>query len=70
MVTKSLSLDVRDKNIIAMVIHPGWVKTDMGGSNAPLSIEDSVRGMIKVMANLNEGDSGKFLRFNGDELPW
>ena len=70
MVTKSLSVDVRDRNIIAMVIHPGWVKTDMGGDNAPLSIKDSVRGMIKVIANLKEGDSGKFLRYNGDVLPW
>jgi NAD(P)-dependent dehydrogenase (short-subunit alcohol dehydrogenase family) len=70
MVTKSLSLDLRSKNILAMVIHPGWVKTDMGGSNAPLSIEDSVRGMIKVIANLSDGDSGKFLRYNGEELPW
>jgi NAD(P)-dependent dehydrogenase (short-subunit alcohol dehydrogenase family) len=70
MVTKSLSKDLESRNILAMVIHPGWVQTDMGGSHAPLSIVDSVRGMVNVIANLNESQNGKFLRYNGDELPW
>jgi len=70
MVTKSLSLDLIDKNIVSVVLHPGWVKTDMGGRHATLSIEDSVRGMVQVISSLEKSQNGKFLRYNGDVLPW
>jgi NAD(P)-dependent dehydrogenase (short-subunit alcohol dehydrogenase family) len=69
-VMKSLSVDWRDDRIIAAVLDPGWVKTDMGGTNAPTSPEQSVAGMRKVIAGLTIADSGKFLRWNGGERPW
>jgi hypothetical protein len=51
-------------------MHPGWVRTDMGGSNARLSVGESVTGMVDVIADLTPADSGRFLSYDGDELPW
>ena len=59
-----------DDGVIVVSIHPGWVQTDMGGSNARLSTEESVRGMRDVLANLSREDSGRFLTYDGRELPW
>jgi NAD(P)-dependent dehydrogenase (short-subunit alcohol dehydrogenase family) len=69
-VMKSLSIDWRGDGIIAVVFDPGWVRTDMGGKNAPLLPEESVSGMRKVIAHLKLSDSGNFLNRNGEERPW
>jgi NAD(P)-dependent dehydrogenase (short-subunit alcohol dehydrogenase family) len=70
MVIKSLALDLSAKGINAIALHPGWVKTDMGGPNAMLSTMQSVSGMRKVITNLTPADSGKFFDFEGHVLPW
>jgi NAD(P)-dependent dehydrogenase (short-subunit alcohol dehydrogenase family) len=57
-------------NITTLQMHPGWVKTDMGGAQAPTEREDSVRGMIDVIKGATIKDSGRFLDFRGKELPW
>ncbi|EIW54618.1 dehydrogenase [Trametes versicolor FP-101664 SS1] len=49
---------------------PGWVQTDMGGEKAALKPEESVAGIIKVITNATTADSGKYLRHNGEEIPW
>jgi NAD(P)-dependent dehydrogenase (short-subunit alcohol dehydrogenase family) len=67
---KSLSIDLKGRGLTAVVLHPGWVKTDMGGSNAPLLPADSIRGMREVLEKLTGDDSGKFLSYEGAELPW
>jgi hypothetical protein len=68
MFNKSFALERRD--LISIVIHPGWVKTEMGGSNAPTSVQDSVAGMLSVIKKTTATDSGRFYDFEGDELPW
>lgn len=70
MVTKSLSIDLAPQGILISLLHPGWVKTDMGGSNALISVEQSVTGMRKVIEKLNPANSGKFYAFDGQEIPW
>lgn len=55
---------------IAIVLHPGWVRTDMGGAAAPLSVEESVRGMRQVIARLTPADHGRFWTWEGREHPW
>lgn len=55
---------------ICIVLHPGWVKTRMGGPEAPMSVENSVKGLIRVMDGAQISDTGKFLNFQGKELPW
>lgn len=69
-VTKSLSIDLAPRGISACVIHPGWVKTDMGGQNAPLEAPESVSSMRRVIERAHQGGSGKFFDYDGEELPW
>ena len=67
-VWRSFALD--NKGLIATVLHPGWVRTDMGGASAPVSPEQSVTGLRRVIAGLTTKKSGSFFAFDGEELPW
>ena len=69
-VMKSMANDLASRGIIAIPMHPGWVRTDMGGPKAPLSPEESAAGMRGVIAGLTLADSGRFLQWDGQELPW
>jgi NAD(P)-dependent dehydrogenase (short-subunit alcohol dehydrogenase family) len=69
-VFKSLAVDLKPRGITSVVLHPGWVKTDMGGPNAPLEAPESVRGMRAVLAKLTISDTGRFLDYQGREMPW
>ena len=69
-VMHGLSLAWKSDGITVTVIHPGWVKTDMGGKNAALEPHESIAGMRSVIAKLTPGDSGKFLDYTGRGLPW
>lgn len=70
MVVKSLAIDLKPAGIKAVVLNPGWVKTDMGGPNATISVEQSVTGMRRVIGSLTMTDSGKFFDYDGREIPW
>lgn len=65
-----LSKDLAARGIICVALHPGWVQTDMGGSSATLTIDQSVPSMIKVVEALKPGDNGRFVAFDGSGLPW
>ena len=67
---RSLAIDLKDDAIPILLLHPGWVKTDMGGSSAPLEIEESVRGMITQIRNLDMSTTGSFVEWNGAVIPW
>lgn len=67
-VLKSLSLDAR--HAICVALHPGWVRTDMGGSTADLSPQQSVTGMRRVIADVTRQDNGQFRNYDGALLPW
>jgi NAD(P)-dependent dehydrogenase (short-subunit alcohol dehydrogenase family) len=56
--------------VIAVLLHPGWVRTDMGGAGATLSPEESVTGMRQVIAGLGKSDSGRFYGHDGHPIPW
>jgi NAD(P)-dependent dehydrogenase (short-subunit alcohol dehydrogenase family) len=70
MVAKGFSVLLRPRGIIVVALHPGWVRTDMGGEAAPLAPEESVRGLRKLIAGLKPEDSGKFLSHEGLTIPW
>jgi NAD(P)-dependent dehydrogenase (short-subunit alcohol dehydrogenase family) len=70
MMSKSLAVDLRREQIISVVINPGWVQTDMGGPNAPTTVEDSVRGILRETDAATLADSGEFLNWKGGRLPW
>jgi len=55
---------------VSVVIHPGWVRTDMGGHGAPLSVSESASGIKRVMDGLVPEDNGKFLTWDGRIHPW
>jgi len=58
------------RGCLAIVMHPGWVRTDMGGAGAPVSVAESVRGMRQVIARLTPQDHGRFFTWEGREHPW
>lgn len=70
MAWRNLALDVGRRGVIAAVLHPGWVKTRMGGSSAPLEPEDSIAGMRRVIEGLKADDSGAFFSYDGGRIPW
>eukprot|EP00096_Caligus_rogercresseyi_P003988 TRINITY_DN1809_c0_g1_i5.p1 TRINITY_DN1809_c0_g1~~TRINITY_DN1809_c0_g1_i5.p1 ORF type:complete len:248 (-),score=81.99 TRINITY_DN1809_c0_g1_i5:40-783(-) len=70
MAMKNMSIDLKKDGILVMAMHPGWVKTDMGGSNAMISVEECVSNMVKTIAQLGEKDHGAFLRYNNTSVSW
>jgi NAD(P)-dependent dehydrogenase (short-subunit alcohol dehydrogenase family) len=70
MIAKGVANDLKSRGIIAVTLHPGWVKTRMGGSSAPLSVAQSVTGQQRLFDKLTLADTGRFFNFDGKELPW
>ncbi|XP_069136141.1 C-signal-like [Argopecten irradians] len=70
MVSKNLGVDLREDGILAVSLSPGSVRTDMGVPTAPLLPHQSVEMMLQVISGLNEDDSGSFLNFTGELIPW
>lgn len=69
-ITKSLAIDLAEEGFTCVVLHPGWVQTDMGGTSAPLPTDQSVAGMLRVLEGLSQEDSGGFFDYTGESLPW
>ncbi len=69
-IVKSAGANLGPRGIIAIALHPGWVRTDMGGSGADLSVEESVTGMRAVIDGLTLDDAGKFYAWDGKEMPY
>ena len=69
-VTQILAIDWKEEPITVALMHPGWVKTDMGGPNADISADESAAGIISVIAGMTKTDSGKFYKWNGEIHPW
>tara|TARA_B100000945_G_scaffold217641_1_gene175630 strand:+ start:560 stop:1276 length:717 start_codon:yes stop_codon:yes gene_type:complete len=69
-IMRSMAIDLKDKDIICIPLHPGWVRTDMGGPNADIDTKTSVVGMKNVIDNLSIKDSGRYMVYDGSELPW
>ncbi len=70
MLMRSLAADARKMDIITVLLDPGWVSTDMGGPNAPITPRQAVEGMIKVIDSLTTKDNGRFLNWCGEQVPW
>jgi NAD(P)-dependent dehydrogenase (short-subunit alcohol dehydrogenase family) len=69
-VVRAYSAALAPRGIIVVAMSPGWVRTDMGGSGAPLAPETSIAGMRKVIAGLSREKSGSFLNYDGSSIPW
>ncbi|MGF1694912.1 SDR family oxidoreductase [Vibrio lamellibrachiae] len=69
-VVKSLSNDLSSQGFKVAALHPGWVKTEMGGPNALIDTETSVSGLTQVIESLTDAQSGHFINFDGSSIPW
>ncbi len=69
-VMRSLAVDLAAAGIIVAVLHPGWVRTDMGGAAATLDAAASARGLADVIEGLTPAQSGGFFNYDGAALPW
>ncbi|XP_050955818.1 C-factor [Labeo rohita] len=70
MVTRCLATDLEAEKILCVALHPGWVRTDMGGPTAPLSPEESISSVLSVISELTEQHHGGFVDYTGKSLPW
>jgi NAD(P)-dependent dehydrogenase (short-subunit alcohol dehydrogenase family) len=69
-VVKSMSIDLREDGIKCVALHPGWVKTEMGGPNAEISTRESVKSLFNILLSLKPEDSGRFIDIDGADIPW
>jgi len=70
MLTMNLSIELKNEQILAVNLHPGWVLTNMGGPNALIDSTKSVSGMLNVCEGLTDKDNGMFFGWNGEKIPW
>lgn len=69
-VMQVLSQELKADGIAVCPIHPGWVKTDMGGDNAEITAQASAQGIVEFAEQMTLENSGKFYTYKGDEHPW
>ena len=69
-VMKVIAEEHRDAGLTVIVMHPGWVQTDMGGDAADINAEESITGMKSVIEKVTNADTGKFYNYDGSPLPW
>ncbi|XP_040569813.1 C-signal [Lepeophtheirus salmonis] len=70
MAMKNVSLELKKDGILVLSLHPGWVKTDMGGSNAQITVEECVSAMVRTLCQLSDKDHGAFIRYNNTPVAW
>jgi NAD(P)-dependent dehydrogenase (short-subunit alcohol dehydrogenase family) len=70
MASKSMSVDLASEGILSVVVNPGWVQTDMGGSGAPLPVEGSAKNILTLIDRLRIEDSGSFFNHTGARFEW
>jgi len=70
MATVQLALALKPRGIVVIALHPGWVQTDMGGGSAQLPPAQSAAGLLHVINGLKAADSGRFLDWRGESVPW
>lgn len=65
-----LAAELEKDGIIVCPVHPGWVRTDMGGPNAEISVEESAAGLFDLIETMTMAHSGRFWTWEGKEHPW
>jgi NAD(P)-dependent dehydrogenase (short-subunit alcohol dehydrogenase family) len=69
-VVKSMSIDLKPDGIRCVALHPGWVKTEMGGPNAEITTRECVTSLFNIILSLQPEDSGRFIDIDGTDIPW
>ena len=68
--TQCMAEDLSEDGITCVAMHPGWVRTDMGGQTADISPKESAFGIFNVLAQLKKEDHGTFINYNGERWEW
>ena len=69
-VMKMAAAELANDGIAVGLIHPGWVRTDMGGAGADISVDESAAGIMSVIADTTVANTGRFRKWNGADHPW
>lgn len=69
-VMQGLATDLAPEGIAVISVHPGWVRTDMGGSGADINVEESAAGILSLIDRLSMAESGRFFDWQGESLPF
>ena len=69
-IMRSMGINLRERGITAIALHPGWVRTELGGDTADLSVEESVDACIRTIAGLELRDGGRFVAYSGEDMPY
>lgn len=69
-ITRTLAAELGPQDVTVLAVHPGWVRTDMGGPSASIDKETSARGIAQVIADAEPSQNGTYLDWKGDSLPW
>jgi NAD(P)-dependent dehydrogenase (short-subunit alcohol dehydrogenase family) len=69
-IVQGLATDLQGEGIVSIAMHPGWVRTDMGGTGADISVEESAAGIVRVIDALTVADTGRFFNYDGGPLPY
>jgi NAD(P)-dependent dehydrogenase (short-subunit alcohol dehydrogenase family) len=70
MVMRSAAINLAPRGVACVLLNPGWVRTDMGGAKAPLSPQESVTAMRRLIDTFGPNQTGKFYNYDGREYPW
>ena len=70
MAMTTIARDLKAQGVTVIVVHPGWVRTDMGGPSASISAAESVDGLMRVIDTVGVGDTGSFFNYDGSRIPW
>ncbi|XP_062388907.1 C-signal-like [Sardina pilchardus] len=70
MLTICNSVEFKQDGVLFTLLHPGWVRTDMGGEEGAIDAQESVGGLLRVMDSLTEKHNGAFLDYEGKPMPW
>jgi NAD(P)-dependent dehydrogenase (short-subunit alcohol dehydrogenase family) len=69
-VMQCVATDLKPKGIAVAVVHPGWVRTDMGGASADIDVGTSAKGIVSVINNLSLATTGQFWNYDGSAIQW
>jgi NAD(P)-dependent dehydrogenase (short-subunit alcohol dehydrogenase family) len=70
MVTRMMAFDLQAQGVAVLAAHPGWVQTDMGGSHAAVTPQDSAEGVLRLVDDLTLAKTGRFFVYTGEEHVW
>lgn len=67
---KSLAEDLKEEGVTVLLLHPGYVRTDMTAHNGEIDTQESVKGLLQIIDRATHADTGTFWHTNGERLPW